>query len=78
MSTRTKLGNFTMYAVTLLCNPSQPILTKKLISKYYSIFEGSSLIWLRDGIAVEIKTTRFPQEFSKHRINLQELNIDSV
>jgi len=78
MSTTTKLGNFTMYAVTLMCNPSQPILTKKLISKYYSIFEGSSLIWLRDGIAAEIKTTTFPQEFSKHRINLQKLNIDSV
>ena len=67
-----------MYAVTLLCNPSQPILTKKLISRYYSIFEGSSLLWLRDGIAVEIKTPVFPEDFQKHRINLQELNIDSV
>jgi len=64
--------------VTLLCNPSQPILTKKLISRYYSIFEGSSLLWLRDGIAVEIKTPVFPEDFQKHRINLQELNIDSV
>ena len=67
-----------MYAVTLLCNPSQPILTKKLISRYYSIFEGSSLLWLRDGIAVEIKTPVFPKDFKKHRINLQEKNIDSV
>ena len=67
-----------MYAVTLLCNPSQPILTKKLISRYYSIFEGSSLLWLRDGIAVEIKTPVFPKDFQKHRINLQEKNIDSV
>ena len=67
-----------MYAVTLLCNPSQPILTKKLISRYYSIFEGSSFLWLRDGIAVEIKTPVFPEDFQKYRISLQELNIDSV
>ena len=67
-----------MYAVTLLCNPSQPILTKKLISRYYSIFEGSSFLWLRDGIAVEIKTPVFPRDFQKYRISLQELNIDSV
>lgn len=67
-----------MYAITLLCNPSRPILTRKIINKYYKIFKGTSLICLRAGVAVEIKTPLFPKEFQKIRKHLQTLNIDTA
>lgn len=67
-----------MYVITLMCNPSKPILTNDLVSKYCQTFEGISFTWLNDGIAADITVPEIPNEFKKYWLELQASKIDMV
>ena len=67
-----------MYVITLMCNPSNPILTNDLISKYCKAFEGISVTWLNFGIAADITIPEIPNEFKKYWLDLQARKIDMV
>ena len=67
-----------MYVITLMCNPSDPILTNDLISKYSKTFGGISLTWLNYGIAADIKIPVIPSEFKNYWLELQASKIDVV
>ena len=67
-----------MYVITLMCNPSNPILTNDLISKYCKAFEGISVTWLNVGIAADITIPEIPNEFKKYWLDLQASKIDMV
>ena len=67
-----------MYVITLVCNPSNPILTNDLISKYCKAFEGISVTWLNVGIAADITIPEIPNEFKKFWLDLQASKIDMV
>ena len=67
-----------MYVITLMCNPSNPILTNDLISKYCKAFEGISVTWLNVGIAADITISEIPNEFKKYWLDLQASKIDMV
>ena len=67
-----------MYVITLMCNPSKPILTNDLISKYCKAFEGISVTWLNVGIAADITIPEIPNEFKKYWVELQARKIDMV
>ena len=67
-----------MYVITLMCNPSNPILTNDLISKYCKAFQGTSVTWLNVGIAADITISEIPNEFKKYWLDLQSSKIDMV
>ena len=67
-----------MYIITLMCNPSKPILTNDLVSKYCQTFEGISVTWLNDGVAADITVSEIPNEFKKYWLELQASKIDMV
>ena len=67
-----------MYIITLMCNPSKPILTNDLVSKYCQTFEGISVTWLNVGIATDITIPEIPNEFKKYWLELQASKIDMV
>ena len=67
-----------MYVITFMCNPSTPILTNDLVSKYSKTFGGISLTWLNDGIAADIKIPEIPNEFKNYWLELQASKIDMV
>ncbi len=67
-----------MYVITLICNPSNPILTNDLVSKHCKTFEGISVTWLNDGIAADITVPEIPNEFKKYWLELQASKIDMV
>ena len=67
-----------MYIITLMCNPSKPILTNDLVSKYCQTFEGISVTWLNDGVAADITVPEIPNEFKKYWLELQASKIDMV
>ena len=67
-----------MYIITLMCNPSKPILTNDLVSKYCQTFEGISVTWLNDGVAADITVPEIPDEFKKYWLELQASKIDMV
>ena len=67
-----------MYVITLMCNPSNPILTNDLISNYCKAFEGISVTWLNVGIAADITISEIPNEFKKYWLDLQASKIDMV
>ena len=61
-----------------MCNPSNPILTNDLISKYCKAFDGISVTWLNVGIAADITISEIPNEFKKYWLDLQASKIDMV
>ena len=54
-----------MYVITFILNPSNPILSNELVSKYCKAFEGISVKWLNYGIAADITIPEIPNEFKK-------------
>ena len=67
-----------MYVITFICNPSNPILSNELVSKYCKAFEGISVKWLNYGIAADITIPEIPDEFKKYWVELQARKIDMV
>ncbi len=67
-----------MYVITFICNPSNPILTNDLVSKYCKTFECISVTWLNDGIAADITVPEIPNEFKKYWLELQASKRDMV
>ena len=67
-----------MYVITFICNPSNPILSNELVSKYCKAFEGISVNWLNYGIAADITIPEIPNEFKKYWVELQTRKIDMV
>ena len=67
-----------MYVITFICNPSNPILSNELVSKYCKAFEGISVKWLNYGIAADITIPEIPNEFKKYWVELQARKIDMV
>ena len=67
-----------MYVITFICNPSNPILTNDLVSKYCQTFEAISFTWLNDGVAADITVPEIPNEFKKYWLDLQASKIDMV
>ena len=67
-----------MYVITFICNPSNPILSNELVSKYYKAFQGISVNWLNYGIAADITIPEIPNELKKYWVELQARKIDMV
>ncbi len=67
-----------MYVATFLCDPLEPILSDKLISKYYTQLGGKALVWLNGGIAADVKIPAMPIELKKIWSELQTKKIDLV
>lgn len=67
-----------MFVVTFICNPMKPILTDELISKYFKAFDGVSKVWLKNGVAADVKVQKIPHSFNKVWLELQSSEIDMV
>jgi len=75
---RQKESKRQMFVATLICNPSESVLTVGNILPYYKRLKGGEFRWLQDGVACEFPISERPADAHKIWQSLQDRGVDLV
>ena len=67
-----------MYMATLLCAPSEAVLTVGNVLPYHKSLKGGEFRWLREGVACEFPISEHPRDERKIWQSLQDRGVDLV